>query len=133
MFNALKNIIGGTFEDLEEAVVEPVKDQVGQALEQAVQTKPLTPMQKQQKVQAEQDRQVRLSKTRQWFENLAKAQVKVREQNKQKENMRLQAEEEQQQTEEQERQVKSQSRREQLVTQAQKNEMAEIKPGRGHA
>lgn len=78
-------------------VAKDVKDAVGQALEQGVQSitgSQLTPQQIQQKQQAEQKR---LSDTRKWLQDVEIAQQKVRAENKQKEEQRLQAQKQEEQ------------------------------------
>jgi len=92
--------IGGTFEDVGEAMA-PIKDSVGEAIEQGVQSivaPQLTPQQQQEKQQQDQkkemDRQKQLSYTRKWLMDLQRTQEKVRAEAKQKEQQRLQAQEE---------------------------------------
>lgn len=85
-----KNVIGGTFEDLNEAVVKPVTDEVGKALEQGVQTVISGPKQTQnpQNPQAKQaETQAKLAESRRkikWWQDLEEAQRRVRDQEKQK-------------------------------------------------
>ena len=127
-----KNMIGGTFEDLEEAVVKPVKDATGQALEQAVQTaKPLSPQQIQQKQQTQQEDQVRLAKTRQWVKNLTQDLAKARQDSEEKDKQRLESMQVEEQQSEQKELIQEQSKEEQLVQQAKQRQMAEMKAGKG--
>lgn len=81
--------IGGTFEDVGEAVVKPVSDEVGKALEQGVQVVSGTGQQvSQANVQAKQiETRTRLAEARRkikWWKDLEEAQKRVREGLKQK-------------------------------------------------
>lgn len=101
------NVIGKFTDEVEQTVTEvaeDVKDSVGEAIEQGMQSvaaPQLTPQQLQQIQQADQkkemDRQKQLVYTRSWLSNLQAAQVKVRAENKQKEQQRLQAQQEEKQ------------------------------------
>lgn len=101
MVNFVKPI-GGTFEDVGDAVVKPVADEVGKAIEQGVQAvvtgpKQLTPQQLQQK---QVDKTNNLQEARRkiaWWRNLDEAQRKVREAEKQKQMQSLQVTQQQQQ------------------------------------
>lgn len=81
-------------------VTKDVRDNVGQMIEQGVQSiagKQLTPQQLQQK---ELERQKKLAETRKrlkWFQDIEAAQRKVREQEKQKQLQRQQVEEQEKQ------------------------------------
>lgn len=90
----IKQMIGGTFEDIGEAVVQPMKDGVGQALEQGAQTttntSPITPQQKQKTQTEVQGRLVEARRKIDWWKKLAQEQQKVRDQQKQEELQRLQ-------------------------------------------
>lgn len=97
--------IGGTFEDVGESLA-PVKDAVGQALEQGVQSvvgPQLTPQQLQEKQQKDQKQ---LAYTREWLGDLQRAQEKVRAENKQKEEQRLKAQQEEKQVTEMKKEEK---------------------------
>lgn len=88
--------IGGTFEDVGESLAS-VKDAVGEAIEQGVQSvvgPQLTPQQVQEKQQKDQKQ---LAYTRKWLGDLQRAQEKVRAENKQKEEQRLKAQQEEKQ------------------------------------
>jgi len=94
-------------------VVRDVKDAVGEAIEQGVQsvTSPnLTPQQLQQKQQENQkkelDRQKQLVYTRKWLQDVAQAQEKVRMENKQKEQQRLQNQQQEKQVTEMKKEEK---------------------------
>lgn len=127
-------MIGGTFEDLEEAIGESVRDSAVEAIEQTTQVaNPPTQQQIQDKQLAKQEEQIRQYKLKQWRENLKAAQAKARAENEQKEKMRLQKMEQQEQIKKQEKVVGKQSKNQQLVAQAQQNEMVESKPNKGHA
>ncbi len=88
--------IGGTFETINEAVVQPVKDEVGQAIEAGIQSvvggsKPQTQQSSQIKPGEQPKTQITeqkgLAEARRkikWWQDLAEAQRKVREQEKQK-------------------------------------------------
>ncbi len=96
MVNAGK-VIGGTFEDVSDAVIKPVSDEVGKAIESGVQSvvsgpKQLTPQQLQQK---QTDKTNQLAEARRkiaWWRNLDEAQRKVRELEKQRKMQRIHAE-----------------------------------------
>lgn len=86
-----KNIIGGTFEDVGEAVVTPIRDEVGKALEQGVQTVvsgPKTALpNKPQAGNSKIETQKNLAEARRkikWWQDLEEAQKRVREGQKQK-------------------------------------------------
>jgi hypothetical protein len=97
-----KNIIGGTFEDVSDAVVKPVSDEVGKAIESGVQAvvvgpKQLTPQQLQQK---QTDTTNQLTEARRkitWWKSLDEAQKKVREEQKQKQMQTQQVDQQQKQ------------------------------------
>ncbi len=90
--------IKGIAADISEAVVKPVSDEVGKAIEQGVQSVIKGPGQNSpsnQQInpqQIKQEEQVKLAETRRkldWWKNLADAQNKVRAEQKQKEEERL--------------------------------------------
>lgn len=93
----VKNVIGGTFEDIGEAVVKPVVDEVGRAIEtgtQAVAYGANPPVQDpKQSAQKETDRQKKISDWR-WVlqkqQEQANAQTKVRQEYKQKHSQETQ-------------------------------------------
>lgn len=81
-------------------VARDVKDEVGQMIEQGVQsvTGPkLTPQQLQQKQLDEQKRLAQARKTVKWYQDIAAAQKKIREEEKQKQLQRQQLEEQEKQ------------------------------------
>lgn len=91
-----KNIIGGTFEDIDEAIVKPVADEVGKALEQGVQTvvsqpKPQQPTDRNVQLET----QSKLTEARrkiEWWKKLDEEQKRVRELERQKVIVRTQDE-----------------------------------------
>lgn len=91
----VKNIIGGTFEDVGEAVVKPVIDEVGKALETGVRSVVQGPpsLDPKQQAKKEEERQKKIAAWR-WKiaqqSRLAEVQRKVREEAKQKEVQRVQ-------------------------------------------
>lgn len=94
-------------------VAKDVKDSVGEAIEQGVQSvagPKLTPQQIQQQQQEiqkkEAERQNRLAYTRQWFKNLEQSQNKVIMENKQKEAQRLQTQQQEKQVTEMKKEEK---------------------------
>ena len=101
MVNIVKPI-GGTFEDVNDALVKPAADVVGKAIEAGVQAvvagaKQLTPQQLQQK---QTDKTNQLQEERRkiaWWRNLDEAQKKVREAEKQKQMQKVQVTQQQQQ------------------------------------
>lgn len=105
------NVIGQFKDEVEEAteeVITDVKDEVGQMIEQGVQSvvgSTLTPKQLQQKQLDEQKRLAQARKTIKWYQDITAAQRRVREEERQK---RLQK----QQQEEQEKQKKKQEQEE---------------------
>lgn len=92
--------IGKFTDEMEQAttqVAKDVKDSVGQAIEQGVQSvvgKQLTPQQLQQKQIEDQKKLAEARRKIAWFKDLSLAQKKVREQEKQKLQQRQQIEEE---------------------------------------
>lgn len=137
------NIIGQFAEETGEVVketAEEVKDALGEMIEQGIQstTSPqLTPQQFQQKQQEdqkkEQDRQKQMVYTRKWIADLAAAQQKVRMENKQKEQQRLQAQQEEAQQKKVEEIQKTQAAKKPGGTtqDAIQRSLAEYKPGKG--
>lgn len=104
------NVIGQFQDEIEQTsgeVVEDAKDSVGEAIEQGVQSivgpPQLTPQEDQKK---EIERQKQLSYTRKWLGDLQRAQEKVRAENKQKEEQRLQAQKEEKQVSEMKKEEK---------------------------
>ncbi len=110
------NVIGKFSDEVEETANEvavDVKDSVGEAIEQGMQSitaTQLTPQQLQQKQQEDQkkevDRRKQLAYTRSWLSNLEMAQAKVRAENKQKEQKRLQEEQQEKQVTEMKKEEK---------------------------
>lgn len=110
------NVLGKFNDELEQTtseVVGEVKDAVGEALEQGIQSvagPKLTAQQLQQKQQEDQqkeiDRQKKITYTRQWIKNLSAAQDKVRMENKQKEQQRLQNQQQEEQFKEMKKEEK---------------------------
>lgn len=104
---------GEVIEDFKE-VAKDVKDEVGQAIEQGVQSvvgKTPTPQQIQQQYLQRQKDQKELQRVRTWFKNLEQQTAQVREQNLQKEQQRLQN----QQHEKQVSEIKKGEKKEQSV------------------
>lgn len=119
--------IGGTFEDVGESLAS-VKDAVGEAIEQGVQSvvgPQLTPQQLQEKQQKDQKQ---LAYTRKWLGDLQRAQEKVRAENKQKEEQRLKAQQEEKQVAEMK---KEQKKKQSIPDEVRARAMAETKVGRG--
>lgn len=85
-----RNVIGQFREEVQETageVVKDVKDSVGQMIEQGIQSvkaPQLTPQQVQQKQLEDQKNLVEARRKIQWYKDLATAQKKVRDQEKQK-------------------------------------------------
>ena len=132
--------IGGTFEDMGEAVA-PVKDAVGEAIEQGVKSiiqpaPKLTPQQQVQRQQQKVTEQKEMAGARykiDWWKNLAAEQNKVRGQTQQETNIQKQQEQE-------EEQKKQEAKIKQFVIQKKQQEVnpalarkgkAEIKGGVG--
>ena len=100
----VKNVIGGTFEDIGETIVKPVVDEVGKAIETGTQSvvygaNPPGQDPKQQ-AQKESDRQKKIADWR-WVlqrqQEQASAQAKVRAEAKQKENQQTQVKQQEKQ------------------------------------
>ncbi|MDO8573823.1 MAG: hypothetical protein Q7R77_03665, partial [Candidatus Daviesbacteria bacterium] len=90
------NVIGQFRDEVEQTageVVKDAKDAIGEMIEQNI-TPQLTPQQIQQK---QADEQKQIAYTRRYLQDLQMAQVKVRAENKQKEQQRLQAGEQEKQ------------------------------------
>lgn len=98
--SAVKQFAEETTEVAKE-VVKDVKDSVGQALEQGVQSvigTQLTPQQIQQKQLEDQKKIAEKRREIKWYQDIAVAQKKVRDEEKQKQMQRKQAEVQEQQT-----------------------------------
>lgn len=99
---SVKNVVGGTFEDINEAVVKPVISEVGQMIETGVKTSmgynPPDPNEQKKK---ETDRQKKIAEWR-WRlsqqNKLAEAQRKVRDEEKLKKLQKAQVENQESQT-----------------------------------
>ncbi|MCL4365763.1 hypothetical protein M1437_00875 [Patescibacteria group bacterium] len=110
------SVIGKFSDEIQETtgeIAQDAKDSVGEMIEQGMQSvtgSQLTPQQIQQKQQEDQkkemDRQKQLIYTRNWLKGVETAQAKVRMENKQKEQQRLQAEEQEQQVTEMKKEEK---------------------------
>lgn len=90
-------------------VAKDVKDEVGQMIEQGVQSvagKQLTPQQIQQKQVEEQKKLAKARKTIKWYQDIQAAQRRVREEEKQKQLQRQQQEEQEKQKKKQEEEAK---------------------------
>lgn len=132
------NVIGKFSDEIEQVaseVVQDVKDETGQLIEQGIQSvmgTPLTPQQIQQRQQEERkkelERQNQLTYTRKWLSNLQTAQEKVRQENKQKEQQRLQAQKQEEQVAEMKKEEKKKQPINPAIAYAGK---AEIKRGVG--
>lgn len=98
----IKQMIGGTFEDVGEAATDLAKDTVGQSLEQGAQAVSGKQLNPQQMKQAEEKRVRNLAYVRNWIGNHIRSMQKVNQEAQQKERLRLQAQQSQQpqQTEE---------------------------------
>lgn len=129
-----KNIIGGTFEDVNEAVVKPVTDEVGKAIESGVQSVVQGPVQKsapQQPFEGKQlEDQKKLVEARRkidWWKTLGEAQRKAREEERQKQMQRVQEEKKKQEV----KQFTIQQKKRQLPAEIAARGKAEIKRGIG--
>lgn len=81
-------------------VIKDVKDEVGQMIEQGVQSiagKQLTPQQIQQKQLEEQQKLAQARRKIKWYQEIAAAQKRVREEERQKQQQRQQQEEQERQ------------------------------------
>jgi hypothetical protein len=90
----MSNPIGGTLEDINEAIVKPVADGVGQAIEvgtKSVTGQTLTPQQIQQKQEETQNKLSDARRRIKYWQDLAEAQRRVREEEKQKQMQNVQA------------------------------------------
>jgi len=112
----VKNVIGGTFEDVGEAIVKPVADEVGKAIETGTQAvvygvNPSGQDPKQQ-AQKEEDRQKKISNWR-WFlqkhQEQKAASDKVRQDNKQAQFQQTQVVQQEKQVQNLETQKKKQN------------------------
>jgi hypothetical protein len=131
--------IGGTFEDIQEEanenVVEPVKDQIGQAIEVGVQAvvgaKPPTPQQQQQKKVEEQGQLMEARRKIAFWTDIANKQKQVREEEKQKQQMKKQEEEQEKQEKVQKKQMDINVKSQQLHPEIAAKGKGEIKRGVG--
>lgn len=139
MANNAVSPIGGTFEDVQEEVnqnvVEPVKDQVGQAIEAGVQavigTKPPTPQQQHQKQVEEQNQLVEARRKIAYWTDIANQQKQVREEAKQKEAQKKQEEDQKKQEKKQEKQFGMANKAQELHPEIAAKGKGEIKRGVG--
>ena len=135
--------IGGTFEDIGEAL-EPVKDEVGKAIEAGIQSvippaKQPTPRQKQQPfgfAQGKQklEEQQKLTDARRkikWWQDLEEAQRKIREEEKQKLLQRQQQEKQAKQEKVQVKEFEIFKKQKEVNPEIQAKGKAEIKRGVG--
>lgn len=100
MSDGVKGVVADTIKDVHEAVVKPVVDEVGKAIEEGAQSivgsnKPLDPVAQQKKQEEEQKRKQWAEKTIDWYKKIDQDQAKVRAENLQKQQAK-QAEENQQ-------------------------------------
>lgn len=88
MSDSGKGPIGGTFEDVGEAIVKPVVDEIGKAIEAGVQAvtpqKTLDPATQQQKQISDQKNLVEARRKVEWWKALEAERNRVRQQNQQK-------------------------------------------------
>lgn len=128
---AVKQNIG----EISEAVVKPVTDEVGKAIEQGAQSvvgvnpKPVDPMVEQKKQEEELKRKQWAMQTIQRYKEIDEAQKKVRQEQKQKETQVKQEEEEKKKIKQYELMKKKQKPLPQAVSEAQRK--TEIKRGVG--
>lgn len=121
--------------DVREAVVKPVTDEVGKAIEEGAQSvvgvtaKPVDPMVQQKKQEEELKKKQWAIQTIQRYKQIDEAQKKVREEKKQKEFQETQKEEEQKKVKQYELIKKRQERLPQQVAEAQRR--TEVKKGVG--
>ena len=120
--------------DVKEAVVKPVVDEVGKAIEQGVQSvvnpQALDPAVQEKKRLEEKAKIQQLYKRIEWYKNIEDAQAKVRQDQKQKEQAKIQ--EEQQKKEVKQFKVLEEQKKKQEMTQVQREaRRTEIKGGVG--
>ncbi len=89
MSDGIKGAVADTAQDISEGVVKPVRDEVGKAIEEGVQSvvgtpKALDPAAQQQKQQDEQKRLAWARHVINWYKNIQNAQEKVRAEQLQK-------------------------------------------------
>ena len=140
----IKNVIGGTFEDVSEAVVKPIQDEVGQAIEQGVQSvtgkTPLpqddsqsnafSPEELQSKKLEDQKKLKEAQYKIQWWKKLDEQQRSVREMQRQKNEQRLQVIAQEQKKKEEVKQFQLVEKKQKL-NESQARSQAERKAGRG--
>lgn len=120
------NKIGQFNDEVERAtteVAQDVKDSVGQALEQGVQSVVGTQLNPQQVQQKQVEDQKNLTETRRkirWYQDLAASQKRVREQEKQKKTQKQQLEEQ----EKQNKKMEEERKRKVIISPAKKRPMA---------
>lgn len=114
-------------------VAQDIKDEVGQAIEQGVQSiaaPTLTPQQVQQKQLQDQKDLAEARRKIAWYKKLDDSQKKVREASSQKEAVRLQSQQQEKQQEVQKVQIQS-AKKQQVISEAVLRTQAERKAGKG--
>ena len=137
MSDGMKSGIGQAVADIHEAVIRPVTDEVGKAIEEGAQSvvgaptqKPVDPVEQQKKQEEDLKKKQWAMNVINWNKNLESAQQKVRQEEKQKEQQRKQEEEEQKKVKQYE--VIQQQKKSQQMTALQKeSRKTEIKGGVG--
>lgn len=135
MSNSVSGVIKQNIGEISEAVVKPVVDEVGKAIEQGAQSvvggtvKFVDPVAQQRKQEEDLKKKQWAIQTIQRYKQIDEAQKKVREDQKQKEFQEKQKEEEQKKVKQYELMKKKQERLPQRVAEAQRR--TEIKKGIG--
>jgi hypothetical protein len=135
MSDDLKAGLSQAAADITEAVVKPVADEVGQAIEQGVQSvvstpKPVDPVAQQKKQQEEQKRKEWALKVIEFNKQLQSAQQQVRQENQQKQSEEQQKKQEEAQVK-QYKIVEKQKKDQQLTTTQREARKTELRGGVG--
>lgn len=137
MSDGIKGAVQQIIADAGEAVVKPVVDEVGKALEegasaviQGPNAQTVDPLAQQKKQEEEVKKIARAKYVIEWNEKIVQEQAKVREENKQKEGVRLKEDEEKKKVS-QYKVMEQQQKKEQLTQAQLEARKAEIKRGMG--
>lgn len=133
MSDGVKNIAGQVIADVGEAVVTPVKDELGKAIEEGASTTfgipiNIDPLAQQKKREEEEKGKQQAEKVIDWYQKIDQAQAKVR-QEKMEELQKKQQEENQQKQAKQYQVIQRQKQLPQAVAEAQRK--TEVKKGIG--
>lgn len=126
----IKGVVSQIPQEISEAAVKPVIDEVGKAIEQGIQSvvgSQLTPQQLQEKQLEEQKKLAHARRVIEHYRRIEEAQRAVRTAKKQEEMQKKQEESQQKQAQE----IKKEQKKQKLPEEVRARAMAEMKAGRG--